>query len=106
LEPRSLEDALKRASILVNATSAGMVPRAEESPVPVGLLHRRLTVFDTVYNPLETRLLRDARGAGCKVISGLEMLVHQGASAFTKWTGKNAPVGLMHRKALEVLKKR
>jgi shikimate dehydrogenase len=97
---------LENTDILVNATSIGMTPGINESPVPAGLLTPGLTVFDIVYNPVETRLLREAKAAGAKAFSGLDMLAWQGALAFEKWTGQPAPLDLMRRKALEMLEKR
>lgn len=90
---RQLDDA--RADVLVNTTPAGMHPLTQESPVGKNLLTRFEWVIDLVYNPIETRLLREAREAGCKVRSGVGMLVHQGAEQFRIWTGKEPPVELM-----------
>jgi shikimate dehydrogenase len=65
-------------------------------------LHRRGTVvFDMVYEPLRTPLLRDAEGAGCITIDGLQMLVAQGAAQFEAWTGRKAPAEAMLKAALE-----
>jgi shikimate dehydrogenase len=98
-----LSSALEKADILVNATSVGMSPAGYESPVPAGLLKRRLIVFDIVYNPLMTRLLKEAKAAGARVIGGVDMLAWQGALAFEKWTGCPAPVDLMRREAVKIL---
>ena len=68
---------LSRVNLLVNATPVGMVPKTEQSPVSKHLLHKRLKVFDTVYNPPRTRLLQEAREKGCRVISGLDMFQAQ-----------------------------
>jgi shikimate dehydrogenase len=103
LNSRNLSSALKNADILVNATSVGMSPDGNRSPVPTGLLERRLVVFDIVYNPVMTRLLEDARAAGARAIGGVEMLAWQGALAFEKWTGRPAPVGLMRQEAIRML---
>jgi shikimate dehydrogenase len=103
LVPRKLAAALAGAGILVNATSVGMSPAGGKSPVPARLLHRRLVVFDIVYNPLLTRLLREARAAGARVIGGIDMLAWQGALAFEKWTGRAAPLSLMRREAVKML---
>jgi shikimate dehydrogenase len=81
------------ASVLVNATSVGM--GEDRSPVPSEALHGGLTVLDAVYDPLETRLLREAREAGAAVVDGAEMLLYQGAEAFETWTGEPAPVSAM-----------
>jgi shikimate dehydrogenase len=87
--PALLDD----ATLLVNATSVGM--ESDDSPVPPEALHGALTVFDAVYRPLETRLLRDARAAGARTVDGATMLLHQGAAAFERWTGTDAPIDAM-----------
>jgi shikimate dehydrogenase len=100
-----LAGAIENIDILVNATSVGMSPVAEESPVPAQLLRKVPAVFDIVYNPIETRLLREAREAGARVIGGVDMLAWQGALAFEKWTGQPAPLDLMRREAVKMLEK-
>ena len=72
--------------LLVNATPVGMAPNAEQSPVPTDALRAGPIVFDTVYRPLETRLLREAREHGCRTVDGLEMLVHQAVEQVRLWT--------------------
>jgi shikimate dehydrogenase len=84
-----------RYEIMVNTTPLGMAPRADEMPVGVEKLRPGLVVMDIVYNPLKTRLLREAAGAGCTTIDGLSMFVHQGARQFELWTGMKAPVDIM-----------
>jgi len=81
--------------VLVNATSVGMGPATDDSVVPGGVLENFAVVMDIVYSPFETRLLREARAAGCKVVYGLEMLLYQGVAQFELWTGQAAPVELM-----------
>ncbi len=98
-----IEKACCESTILVNATPIGMHPRSEETLVDPKLLHGRLCVFDVVYNPLETRLIKDARKAGCKVVLGIDMLVYQGAMALEWWTGKEPPIDTMKRAALNRL---
>jgi shikimate dehydrogenase len=100
-----LEQALENADILINATSVGMSPASDGSPVPATMLRSNMTVFDVVYNPLQTRLLREAAAAGARTISGIEMLAWQGALAFEKWTGQTAPLDLMRYEALKQLAK-
>jgi shikimate dehydrogenase len=95
---------LARFDLLVNTTSAGMWPHSNDSPWPEALpLPFHWTVFDLVYNPLETRLLRQARQAGAQTIDGLGMLVWQGALAFELWTGQAPPLALMRSAALDAL---
>jgi shikimate dehydrogenase len=101
---RTLALTLEKTDILVNATSVGMSPASKKSPVPAGLLKHRLVVFDVVYNPIETRLIKEAKAAGAKVIGGVAMLAWQGALAFEKWTGRPAPIDVMRREALKMLR--
>ena len=89
-------DAIGVAGLLINATSVGMHPRPDASPLPdPSVLHDRLTVLDIVYKPRRTRLLAQAEEAGARTVDGLGMLVHQGARAFEIWTGVAAPVEVM-----------
>jgi len=103
LNEENLKQALPGADVLVNTTSVGMVPDMNETPVPAGLLQPDLTVFDIVYNPRETRLLREAKAASARTIDGLDMLVWQGARAFEKWTGREAPFEVMKQAAVKEL---
>lgn len=98
-----LESVLKDADILINATSVGMKPNVDETPVKRELLHGNLTVFDIVYEPLETRLLKEAKSVGARTVDGLWMLVYQGALSFEIWTGAKAPVEVMREAALKRL---
>jgi shikimate dehydrogenase len=100
----NLKTVLDKNDIVVNATSIGMLPDVNETPVPAGLLRKGLTVVDIIYNPLKTRLLREAEEKGCRVIGGLEMLVRQGAASFELWTGLQAPVEVMRKAAEGALK--
>jgi shikimate dehydrogenase len=105
LSPSDIQSNLQDSDILINATSVGMKPKAEESPVPPKLLRSNLAVMDIVYNPLETKLAKDAKAAGARVVSGVEMLIYQGAASFELWTGKSAPVEVMRQAALRHLQK-
>ncbi len=87
------------AEVMVNATSVGMYPKVEETPVPASILRPGMLVFDVVYNPAETRLLREARERGCATLGGMEMFVGQAAMQFEIWTGKAAPREVMQRAA-------
>lgn len=97
--------AVKDTDVLVNATSVGMSPDRENSPAPVKLLTKIPAVFDIVYNPLETRLIREAKKVGAVTVGGVDMLAWQGAIAFEKWTGEKAPVALMRQEAVKMLEK-
>jgi shikimate dehydrogenase len=87
--------------ILINATSVGMWPKINESIIPKELLHDRLTVFDIVYNPKETRLLREAREKGGTIIYGYKMFLYQAAIQFELFTGCQAPLAVMERALLK-----
>ena len=100
-----LKEELKEADVLINATSMGMRPNDDISPVPSSLLRCDLCVMDIIYNPLETRLVTDAKSLGAKVVSGLEMLIYQGAVAFEIWTNCSAPIEVMRNAALSELEK-
>jgi len=100
LNNETLKKELEDADILVNATSVGMHPKETESPVDPSFLRPHLVVFDLVYEPLETRLLREARKVEAKTINGLTMLVHQGAASFEIWTGEKAPIEVMMEAAI------
>ena len=98
-------DSIRDAGLLINATSVGMHPEPEASPLPdPSVLHDRLTVLDIVYKPRRTRLLAQAEGAGARTVDGLGMLVHQGARAFEIWTGVSAPVEEMKQALLTQVK--
>ena len=103
LLPGYLEKAISSADILVNATSVGMSPAVDASPVPADLPKPGLVVTDIVYNPVQTRLLREAGAAGAVTVPGIDMLIWQGALAFEKWTGQQAPFGLMKKVVLKGL---
>ena len=88
--------------LLINTTPVGMSPRVDETPIPKEQLTGRF-VYDLIYNPLMTRLLRDAAAAGCQTIGGLEMLVAQAREQFQWWTGTRPHAGVMREAALERL---
>lgn len=103
LNRKNLSAVLGKADILVNTTSLGMSPNTEATPLETDLLRSGLTVFDIVYNPIKTRLLREAEAAGAETIGGLDMLVWQGVLAFEMWTGRKAPRELMKTEAIKIL---
>ncbi len=90
------------ADIVVNATSVGMAPLQDKVPVDPAGLRSEQVVVDIVYNPMETRFLREAAARGCRTVPGYEMLLLQGVTQFELWTGQAAPVDLMR----SVLKER
>lgn len=93
------------ASVLINATPVGMAPKVDGIPFPPEHLGQFKVVMDIVYQPLQTRLLREAAAHGCRVIDGLQMLIYQGARQFELFTGQPAPVDIMRRAALEAVGK-
>ena len=91
LDTHALGPHLENSALLVNATSVGMWPKVQETPLSADALGAHLTVYDLIYNPLETRLLRESKAAGAHVIDGLDMFIGQGVAAFSLWTGVNVP---------------
>jgi len=91
----TLRKVLPDTHVLIHCTPMGMSPKLHETSVPVTLLHAGLTVMDIVYNPRDTRLLKDAKAAGCRTIPGLEMFLHQAAAQFELWTNQTAPADVM-----------
>lgn len=105
LSSEIIKKELEDADILVNATSVGMHPNVDQSLVDSRWLRPDLCVMDIIYNPLETKLAKDAKSVGAKVISGIEMLVYQGAASFEIWTNHPAPVKVMKEAVLNKLSK-
>ncbi|HWV47442.1 MAG TPA: shikimate dehydrogenase [Nitrospira sp.] len=100
LDETTLRRVLPDAHVLIHCTPVGMSPNADTTCIPASLLHNDLSVMDIVYNPLETRLLKDAKRAGCRAIPGLEMFLNQAVTQFEFWTNHPAPVDVM-RSVLE-----
>ncbi len=98
-----LKELVMDCDILINSTSTGMFPNVSETLVTSDMMHSDLTVFDIVYNPVNTLLLWEARKAGARTIDGVMMLVYQGAEAFKIWTGVYPPVDVMEKAVREKL---
>lgn len=94
LSESALTAACRRGDLLINATSVGL--EEDTSPVPQSALTDGLVVFDAVYRPIETRLLKDAAAVGAETIDGAWMLLYQGAAAFEYWTDLAAPIDAMN----------
>ncbi|MBI4633891.1 MAG: shikimate dehydrogenase [Deltaproteobacteria bacterium] len=93
-----------KADCLINTTPVGMAPETGLSPIQPDVLKNFKLVMDVIYNPLRTKLLQDAQKAGCVVLSGVSMFVHQGAEQIRLWTGQEPPRPFMSeivRQALE-----
>lgn len=84
--PDAIKPSLRGCDVLINGTQVGMHPDQDASPIVKSLLSKNLIVSDIVYNPLITKLLKDAQQVGCTTVDGLGMLVYQGAAAFRLWT--------------------
>lgn len=95
LDEAALRRVLPDAHVLIHCTPVGMSPKADTTCISASLLHADLSVMDIVYNPLETRLLKDAKRAGCRTIPGLEMFLNQAVTQFEFWTNQPAPVEVM-----------
>ena len=90
---------IKDSLLLTNATSIGMTPNTDASPVQdTSCFHPDLLVSDIIYNPRRTKLLLEAQDAGCRISNGMYMLLYKGAAAFQIWTGKEMPVEEIRQK--------
>jgi len=94
-----------KADCLINTTPLGMYPHTDQTPAEAAMLTGYKYVIDVIYNPLKTRLLRDAEAQGCRTVSGLDMFVHQGAEQLKLWTGIEPPRALMKKVVTERLGK-
>ncbi|MCK6075344.1 shikimate dehydrogenase [Paenibacillus silvae] len=92
---------LADADIVINTTAAGMHPHVHDLPVDPAWIREGAAVSDLIYNPLETRMLRESRMRGCTVHGGLGMFIYQGAIAFEHWLGIPAPIDTMRRAVLD-----
>lgn len=108
LEEDGLAAAAASANLIVNCTTVGMSHGPDEagSPLPPAMIPATSLVYDLVYNPLETPLLRDAARAGAGTLGGISMLVYQGALSFKMWTGQDAPVAVMLEAATKAMASR
>ena len=79
----------------MNGTAVGMYPNVNDTPFAQNFMQEEMLVFDTVYNPENTLLLKQARERGCKTVSGIEMFVRQAAAQYKLFTGKEAPLEVM-----------
>ena len=91
------------ADIIINTTPLGMTPDIHSTPVDRTAFHIDTVVMDIVYNPLDTRLLCDARAVGCKTVDGLSMFIHQGAHQFRLFTGQEPPLELMKNTIIKAI---
>ena len=102
-----IESAIAEHDVIVQGTPLGMYPELiGESCVPKGSLRPKQVVFDMVYSPLKTKLIQDAEMSGCQVVFGTEMLVHQAAAQYVRWTEQEAPVDVMREALMHALLER
>lgn len=103
MDDSSLADAMAKSDVIIHCTPIGMHPKEEMSLVPAELFRPGQVVFDVVYNPLETKLLKEAKASGCRTISGVEMFINQAVLQFEQFTGIDAPVEVMRKVVMERL---
>jgi shikimate dehydrogenase len=94
---------LQQADIICNATPVGMGDTRDRTPIDTTIISNRHIVFDAIYTPYETMLLREAAQYGARIIHGTEMLLHQALPQFELFTGKSAPLGAIRAAQLEAL---
>jgi shikimate dehydrogenase len=97
---------IQKSNVLVNATGIGMHPHVGSTPVKKEYLHKDLFVCDITYNPLKTRLLRDAEEVGCKIMNGIGMVINQGIRGFALMTGLPEPAEIMRDSMLKIIAER
>jgi shikimate dehydrogenase len=90
-----VEAACRDADVVINTTSVGMSPNVEATPIDPAWLKHGAIASDLIYNPLQTKFIREAEARGCRAHGGLGMFIYQGAYAFEYWTGQLAPVEVM-----------
>jgi len=105
LDSQTVEDHMASADLVINCTPVGMHPNEDATLVPDHLFKPGQVVFDVVYNPLETKLLRQARAKGLTVIPGVEMFINQAILQFERFAGADAPEELMRNVVMEQLTK-
>lgn len=103
LNDTEIATAMARAEVIIQCTPIGMHPKVDATLIPAPLFRPGQVVFDAVYNPLETRLLREASAAGLRTISGVEMFINQAVLQFEQFTGVAAPYAVMRQVVMERL---
>ena len=103
LDDATLAAEMEKCDVIIQTTPVGMHPKEDNSLVPGELFRPHQTVMDIVYNPLQTKLLRDAAERGLKTVSGVDMFVNQAVLQFEAWTGHSAPAEVMREAVLEQL---
>ena len=103
LDDPALEEAISNSELIINTTSVGL-KQSDPSPIPSSWIQPHHLVYDTIYNPAKTRLLRDAQDQGARTANGLSLLLHQGALSLEYWTNKDAPIEAMRAGLSEAIK--
>ncbi|HCG91103.1 MAG TPA: shikimate dehydrogenase [Dehalococcoidia bacterium] len=99
IEDKEFKTLVGKANIIVNCTTIGMKNDIGVLPFGSEELHRETIVYDLVYNPIQTSMITEGEKSGCKIISGIDMLVFQGAKSFEFWFKKQAPIEVMLKSA-------
>jgi shikimate dehydrogenase len=97
-------DYMKNIDIIINSTPVGMTPNTDNIPIDPIFILKKHTVFDIVYSPHNTKLLKAGKRKGCRIIHGIDMLLNQGVKQFEIWTGKKAPLPAMQKAVVRLLK--
>lgn len=97
---------IRESDILIHATPTGMSPNIKDSLVPKKYLKKNLIVFDIIYNPKETALIKDAKKVGCQIVYGYKMLLYQGVEQFEMFTENEAPITIMEQALIKELERR
>jgi len=105
MNENSLAACMEKAGLIIHCTPIGMHPNEDASLVPPELFRPNQVVFDIVYTPLETKLVKEAKACGLKIISGVEMFINQAVLQFERFTGADAPEEVMRRVVMEQLTK-
>ena len=103
MNDNSLAACMEKADLIIHCTPIGMHPNEDASLVPPELFRPNQTVFDIVYTPLETKLVKEAKASGLKIISGVDMFINQAVLQFERFTGTDAPEEVMRRVLMEQL---
>lgn len=102
-DKRAIKEIVLNSDVFINATPCGM-KATDPGVIDPEFLHKELFVYDIIYNPSITRLLRDAKDRGLRTSNGIGMLLNQGAISFRLWTGRKAPVAVMRKALTGILK--
>lgn len=99
----NLKERIDKSDVIINASGIGMMPQVDRTPFSKDLLNKDIIVSDITYNPLKTRLIKEAEEMGCRTHNGVGMLIHQGAKAFEIWTGVEAPIEEMTKTVIGIV---